>query len=89
MDKKQILSKNVVLLSEITDNEVKMQTQGGNQPSIEAIERIIDLLKQIIFPGFFGAEIRNRESRYYHIGVCMEELETRLKEQIRLSFKCF
>ncbi len=89
MDKKEILSKNVVLLSEVTENEVRMQTQGGNQPSIEAISRIIDLLKQIIFPGFFGAEIRDRESRYYHIGVCMEELETRLKDQIRLSFKCF
>ena len=89
MDKKEILSKNVVLLSEVTESEVRMQTQGGNQPSIEAISRIIDLLKQIIFPGFFGAEIRDRESRYYHIGVCMEELETRLKEQIRLSFKCF
>jgi serine O-acetyltransferase len=89
MDKKEILSKNVVLLSEVSEKEISMQTQGGQQPSIAEITKIIDLLKQIIFPGYFGAEIRNKESRYYHVGVCMEELEKRLREQIRLSFKCF
>ena len=89
MDKKEILSKNVALLSEVSEKEVQMQTQGGLQPSIEAISRIIDLLKQIMFPGFFGAAVRDKDSRYYHVGVCMEELESKLRQQIRLSFKCF
>ncbi|MBQ9214103.1 MAG: serine acetyltransferase [Bacteroidales bacterium] len=89
MDKREVLSRNVVLLSEISDKEFSMQTFGGNQPSIDSIKRIIELLKQIIFPGFFGAEIRSKESRYYHIGVSMEELEKLLKNQVCLSFQCF
>lgn len=89
MEKQQILIKNIELLSEITESEKRMKTEGGKQPSIQAVEHIIDLLKQIVFPGYFGSEISNAESRYYHIGVCMEALEKDLKEQIFLSFMSF
>lgn len=89
MDKKHIVAKNVKLLAEISAQEKDMKTEGGKQPSVMVIERIIELLKQIIFPGYFGAEIRSRESRHYHIGVSMEALEKDLKEQICLSFSSF
>lgn len=89
MEKKQILAKNVNLLAEISQQEKTMKTEGGKQPSVIVIERIIELLKQIIFPGYFGAEIRSRESRLYHVGVSMEALEKDLKEQISLSFRSF
>lgn len=89
MDKRQILTRNIRILSEISETERKMKTEGGKQPSIQAIEHIIDLLKQIIFPGYFGSEIISAESRSYHIGVCMEALEKELKEQIFLSFMSF
>ncbi|MBQ5538878.1 MAG: serine acetyltransferase [Bacteroidales bacterium] len=89
MEKKQILAKNVNLLAEISQQEKTMKTEGGKQPSVIVIERIIELLKQIIFPGYFGAEIRSRESRLYHVGVSMEALEKDLKEQICLSFRSF
>jgi len=83
------LAKNVNLLAEISQQEKTMKTEGGKQPSVIVIERIIELLKQIIFPGYFGAEIRSRESRLYHVGVSMEALEKDLKEQICLSFRSF
>ena len=89
MEKKQILAKNVSLLAEISQQEKTMKTEGGKQPSVIVIERIIELLKQVIFPGYFGAEIRSRESRLYHVGVSMEALEKDLKEQICLSFRSF
>ena len=89
MDKQNFLADKVKLLAEITEQEISMKTEGGKQPSVIVIERIINLLKQIIFPGYFGAEIRSRESRHYHIGVCMETLEKDLQEQICLSFRSF
>ena len=89
MEKKQILAKNVNLLAEISQQEETMKTEGAKQPSVIVIERIIELLKQVIFPGYFGAEIRSRESRLYHVGVSMEDLDKDLKEQICLSFRSF
>ena len=89
MDKKQVLAENVKILAEITQQEITMKTEGGKQPSVVVIERIINLLKQIIFPGYFGAEIRSSESRHYHIGVSMETLEKDLTEQISLCFRSF
>ena len=85
MNKKEIVKS----LAKITDQEKFMKTEGGKQPSIPTIERIIETIRQIIFPGYFGAEIRSTESRHYHIGVSMENLEKDLKEQISLSFKSF
>ena len=46
-------------------------------------------MKQIIFPGFFGAEINSRESRLYRIGINTEQLTKELSEQIFLSFNNF
>lgn len=83
------MAKNVNLLAEISQQEETMKTEGGKQPSVIVIERIIELLKQVIFPGYFGAEIRSRESRLYHVGVSMEAMEKDLKEQISLSFRSF
>lgn len=89
MDKQAILAETVRVLSQITPTEKRMKTEGGKQPSIIVIERIIDLLKQIIFPGYFGAEIKSKESRFYHVGASIEALEKDLREQICLSFKSF
>ncbi len=89
MEKQAILAETVKVLSQITPTEKRMKTEGGKQPSIIVIERIIDLLKQIIFPGYFGAEIKSKESRFYHVGASIEALEKDLREQICLSFKSF
>ena len=89
MDKQAILAETVKVLSQITPTEKRMKTEGGKQPSIIVIERITDLLKQIIFPGYFGAEIKSKESRFYHVGASIEALEKDLREQICLSFKSF
>ncbi|MBQ3689710.1 MAG: serine acetyltransferase [Bacteroidales bacterium] len=89
MEKQAILAETVKVLSQITPTEKRMKTEGGKQPSIIVIERIINLLKQIIFPGYFGAEIKSKESRFYHVGASIEALEKDLREQICLSFKSF
>lgn len=89
MNRKEVLSRNVVLLSNISDEEKKMRTEGDQLPSIDSVRHIIELLKQIFFPGFFGSGVGSRESRFYHVGINMEKLIEEIEEQISLSFSCF
>ena len=89
MDKREILTKNIAILSEMAEIEKKMRAKEGRLPSVDAIKHAIELLKQIIFPGFFGAEFNSRESRLYRIGINTEQLTKELSEQIVLSFNNF
>lgn len=63
---------------------------GMPMPSIEAMKNIVSLLREIIFPGYFGADILNENLIQYHTGVNIEKLSTLLSEQIKrgLCFDC-
>ncbi|MBP5366410.1 MAG: serine acetyltransferase [Bacteroidales bacterium] len=89
MDRKEVLARNVAVLSDLSDKEKRMRKDDSRLPSVDAVKRIIELLRQIFFPGFFGAEICSRESRFYRVGVNMELLVKELEEQIMLSFSSF
>ena len=51
-------------------------------PSVQTLREIIDLLREIIFPGFFGNPAVRENTVQYHIGVNMEKLYSLLFEQI-------
>ena len=51
-------------------------------PSVQTLREIIDLLREIIFPGFFGNQAVRENTIQYHIGVNMEKLYNLLFEQI-------
>lgn len=51
-----IILKNVNLLSKLTEQEVKMMpATEAPLPSIEQVERIVNLVKDIIFPDYMGS----------------------------------
>ena len=89
MDKREILAKNVALLSNFEEKEKNMRAKECRLPSIDAVKHIIELLRQIFFPGFFGAEINSQDSRMYRIGINVEQIAKELEEQISLSFNSF
>ena len=89
MDKREILAKNVAILSNIEEKEKNMRAKECRLPSIDAVKHIIELLRQIFFPGFFGAEINSQDSRMYRIGINVEQIAKELEEQISLSFNSF
>lgn len=82
-----ILLKNVRLLSELTDEERNEINNQSTRPSIDSLKRIVELTKMIIFPGFFDSNLRNEETRSYHIGVNIEELYSLLSIQLRSDDK--
>lgn len=80
------LQKNIAILSELIESE-RVITPCNNRPlpSVEAVKDIIQLVKTIVFPGYFDNQQANQGFRSYHIGVNMERLATVLREQIALA----
>lgn len=65
-------------------------TQDHIMPSIEDLAEIVNLAREIIFPGYFGNSSIRPDSIRYYIGVNTEKLYTILSEQIYagLCFEC-
>lgn len=64
--------------------------QDRPMPNIHELEEIVGLLREIIFPGYFGDSPVKLESIHYYIGVNTEKVFTMLAGQIfaGLCFSC-
>ena len=61
---------------------------GDLLPSGKSLKRIVELSREILFPGYFGNSTLNRNTISYHIGVNVEELFNLLIEQVQAGL-CF
>lgn len=61
---------------------------GDPLPSGKSLSRIVELSREILFPGYFGNSTVHRRTINYHIGVNVEELFGLLTEQIQAGL-CF
>lgn len=61
---------------------------GEPFPSGVALKQIVDLCRSILFPGYFGNPMVDRQTIKYHIGVNVERLLALLNEQV-LAGLCF
>ena len=61
---------------------------GDPLPSGKSLRRIVELSREILFPGYFGNSTVHRRTLNYHIGVNVEELFGLLTEQIQAGL-CF
>ena len=61
---------------------------GDPLPSGKSLRRIVELPREILFPGYFGNSTVHRRTINYHIGVNVEELFGLLTEQIQAGL-CF
>jgi len=79
-------------LANLTENEVvyHASSKGEPMPSIEALAEIVDLLRQILFPGYYGQSSINLDTIDYYIGVNIDKVLKKLQEQIKrgLCFAC-
>ena len=72
-----------------TDNQVYCKcNEKGLMPSIDVLEEIVQLVRSILFPGYFGSSNINADTITYHIGINVEKLSTLLAEQIKAGM-CF
>ena len=66
-------------------------SDGVPLPSGEVLQKIIDLAREIIFPGYYGHSCIDTNTLKYHLGVDTEQLYSLLVTQIQagLSFSNF
>jgi len=65
-------------------------SHGVHMPSTDDLKRIVDLTREILFPGYFGNDILEEDTIKYYTGVNIDSLNRLLVEQIKrgLCFDC-
>src|SRR3989304_5907534 len=83
------------IIKELSDpgsyNEMFHEPLHGEQlPSTEKLNEIVELLREILFPGFFGHSALHPDNLQYYIGVNINKLFGLIYEQILrgLCFDC-
>ena len=70
-------------LSEVSLGEETVAARGGaSLPSVESLTRIVALVKDIVFPGFFDKRLAVGDIRRCVVGMAVEQLSQMLKVQI-------
>ncbi len=57
-------------------------------PSRDALIEIVELLRSVLFPGYFGVSDLTRESMTFHVGATLDSVVRMLREQIKRGL-CF
>ncbi len=83
---KDIFKKNVAIMAKVSEEEERFLPHSDSLlPSVDVLREIVDLVKVIVFPGFFDRRQIDSNIRSYHIGVNMERLQQLLGQQIELA----
>lgn len=83
MSSEEILLKNIHLLSRSSNKEHDFISHTAKElPSVDTLRRVVDIVKAIVFPGFFDKRQTDENIRALYIGVHIENLYSLLKEQI-------
>ncbi len=61
-------------------------TKGSSMPSTNTLEEIVELLNEILFPGYFGNSTITRGNLNYYIGSNIDKLQHLLFEQIKRGY---
>lgn len=57
-------------------------------PSVEALSNIVERLRSVLFPGYFGPSEMRPDSLHYYIGSTLDQVERELADQIKRGY-CF
>ena len=73
----------ITQLSQVSAGEEKVALcNEAPLPSVESLKKIIELVKNVVFPGFFDKRQTVGDIRSYYIGVNVEQLHSLLNVQI-------
>ncbi|MBQ2129463.1 MAG: serine acetyltransferase [Prevotella sp.] len=79
----EVLLRNVAILAKHSEKEDGMMPEGSSlMPSVEDVERVVMLVRDMLFSDYFYKRQPDEQIRAYHIGVNMEELYKLLNAQI-------
>jgi len=77
-------------LSELEGFKDVYHEQGNNEtmPSTDVLKEIVQLVRSVLFPGYFGDSAVNALNMMNHIGVNIDRLQVLLAQQIKAGI-CF
>lgn len=64
------------------------RNENNPMPSVEVLKEIVQIIRAILFPGYFGDADVNSKTMLYHIGVNIDKLQMLLSQQIKAGL-CF
>lgn len=69
---------------------VYMPQHGRSMPSVEALGNLVNKLREVLFPGYFGNSSLNKNNYAYHLGVNVDEAFRMLRDQVfkGICFSC-
>ena len=69
---------------------IKKRWQEQQLPSRQVIGEVIESLRSVLFPGYFGFSELKAESLRFHVGSTLDHIRRDLQEQIKrgLCFSC-
>ena len=74
------------IIKQLTDNHKKeypyIPVHERRIPSLVCIKEIVDLVRSIVFPGYFENSLTNEESMIYNVEICVQKLQHLLSTQI-------
>lgn len=78
-DIKKIAAK---LSSDYAEDMTYLPTHNKPMPSVKRLEKIVEKLREIIFPGYFEGTRIYTESLEYHLGVALEWVTVKLADEV-------
>ncbi len=69
---------------------VYMPHHGRSMPSVAVLGELVEIFREILFPGYFGNSLINKNNYSYHLGVNVDHAFRLLKDQIfkGICFSC-
>jgi serine O-acetyltransferase len=73
-----------------TNGHLTRRSNDQPLPSRTAIAEILESLRAVLFPGYFGASEIEADSLHFYVGNLLDDVRRKLREQIRrgLCFQC-
>ncbi len=78
-------------LCDANDGLARPHDNGSGQrllPSRDALVEVVELLRSVLFPGYFGVSDLTRDSMRFHVGATLDRVLRLLREQIKRGL-CF
>lgn len=83
MDIQSMIQNNVKLLTNVNSPDYRYIPVYNKQlPSIACLKEAVNIIRELVFPGYFGNSLVKMNSLQYHTGVNLEKLYDLLIEQI-------
>ena len=75
------------LAHDYANSDITLPTEISKLPNRDAIIEILNKIKRVIFPGYFGREVLSFETSEYYAGHLLTEIYQGLKEQVIIALR--